>query len=120
MLRTLDLILICAMIAAATVTYQIKHKAEEKLGEVRRLQAAIRLQEETIDLLKADWSLLSQPSRIQRLTEEFADQLHLEPIRPQQMASPNELPGRASDFAPKVAEGNEAAVDSIETGSVTQ
>lgn len=121
MLRTLDIILICAMVAAATITYRIKHNAEEKLGEVRRLEATIRLQEETIDLLKADWALLSQPSRIQRLTEEFADQLQLEPVRPQQMARPEELPGRASDYAPKIARGNASGnLDRIETGSVAQ
>lgn len=93
MLRTLDVILIAAMIGAATVTYQIKHKAEGKLEEVRRLQAEIKLQENTIDLLKADWSLLNQPSRLERLVEEYADQLQLETIEAVQMAPRSELPG---------------------------
>jgi hypothetical protein len=43
MLRTLDLVLVGAMITAATITYQIKHNAEEKLAQVRELQAAIKL-----------------------------------------------------------------------------
>lgn len=122
MLRTLDVILIGAMIAAATVTYQIKHRAELKLEEVRRLQAEIRLHEDTIDLLNADWSLLNQPARIDRLTKEFAEQLKLEPILPTQMATPGELPGRAADFAPEVPEvaGEGKPDDKIKTGSVTQ
>lgn len=116
MLRTLDLVLVGAMIAAATITYQIKHQAEEKLAEVRELQAEISLQEETIDLLEADWSLLNQPSRLQRLSRAFEAELGLRPIEPQQMAEPDELPGRASDFEPQVAES--ASDAELTTGSV--
>ena len=98
MMRTLDLVLVGAMIAAATVTYQIKHAAEGKLEEVRELQAQITLQEETIDLLEADWSLLNQPSRLQRLSTAFEAELGLKPIEPWQMAEPDELPGRGERF----------------------
>lgn len=116
MLRTLDVVLVGAMIAAATVTYQIKHDAEAKLSEVRELQAEIRLQEETIDLLEADWSLLNQPSRLQRLSTAFEAELGLKPIEPAQMARPGELAAKASDFAPLVAEdGSDTA---LTTGSV--
>ena len=116
MLRTLDLVLVGAMIAAATITYQIKHAAEEKQAEVHDLRAEIRLQEETIDLLEADWSLLNQPSRLQRLSTAFEAELGLNPIAPEQMAEPDELPGRASDFEPQVAE---SATDAeLTTGSV--
>ncbi|MEP3435710.1 MAG: hypothetical protein ABJN75_02820 [Hoeflea sp.] len=116
MLRTLDLVLVGAMIAAATVTYQIKHAAENKLEQVRELQAKIKLQEETIDLLEADWSLLNQPSRLQRLSTAFEAELGLKPIEPTQMAQPDELPGRASDFEAEVAENRTDA--SLTTGSV--
>lgn len=118
MLRTLDLLLIGAMIAAATVTYQIKHTVEEKQSQMRELQAEIRLQEETIDLLEADWSLLNQPSRLQRLSTAFEAELGLKPIAPTQMAQPEELPGRASDFEPLIADG--AADADLTTGSVEQ
>lgn len=118
MLRTLDVVLIAAMIGAATVTYQIKHRAEDKLDEVHRLQAAIKLQKDTIDLLEADWSLLNQPPRLERLTREYSEQLGLETITPLQMARPEEIPGYASEFAPEVAEGETAPDTSLTTGSV--
>ena len=118
MMRTFDLVLVGAMIAAATVTYQIKHAAEEKLSQVRELQAEIKLQEETIDLLEADWSLLNQPSRLQRLSKAFESELGLKSIEPEQMAQPDELPGRASDFEPQIAEGGPDA--ELTTGSVQQ
>lgn len=116
MLRTVDLVLVCAMIAAATLTYQIKHAAEVKLSVVRELQAEIKLQEETIDLLEADWSLLNQPARLQRLATAFEEELNLKIIEAAQMAPPGELPGRASDFEPQIAEGQADAA--LTTGSV--
>ena len=47
------------MIAAATVTYQIKHRRRSKLEEGRELQAQITLQEETSTSWKPTWSLFS-------------------------------------------------------------
>ncbi len=52
MLRTFDIVLIVVMTAAATVTYTIKHRAELKLEEVQRLEAEIKLEKDTIDLLQ--------------------------------------------------------------------
>ncbi|PWV99256.1 hypothetical protein DFR52_104549 [Hoeflea marina] len=121
MLRTLDLIMISAMIAAAAFTYQVKHEAEDKLEQVRKLQAAIRLQEATIDLLEADWSLLNQPSRLQSLSTAYEAELKLKPMAPSQMAGKDELPGAASEFAPVVADDATGQPDAdIKTGSVAQ
>lgn len=131
MLRTLDIVLIVIMTAAATVTYTIKHKAENKLEEVRRLDAAIKLEEDTIDLLKADWALLTQPNRLERLVTVFAADLQLAPTPSTQLARPEELPMLKADLPPeedkkakdKTAADNIAAVieaDNIETGSVAR
>ncbi len=100
MLRTLDVVLIVIMTAAATVTYTIKHKAENKLEEVRRLDAAIKLEEDTIDLLKADWALLTQPNRLERLVTVFAADLQLAPTPSTQLAQPEELPMLRADLPP--------------------
>lgn len=106
MLRAFDLLLIGSMVVAATITYQIKHRADEKLQEVRRLQAEIKLEKDTIDLLKADWALLSQPSRLRKLVEAFNDELKLEPTQPTQLARPSELPMFRSQLPqPEVADG---------------
>ncbi len=63
MLRTFDIILIGLMITAAAVTYKIKHDAENQMAQVNKLQRMITDEKDTIDLLKADWSLLTQPNR---------------------------------------------------------
>jgi hypothetical protein len=92
MLRSFDLILIGVMTATAVVTYSIKHAAELKLEEVRRLETEIRLEHDTIDLLKADWALLTQPNRLHRLINVYQSELELVPTAPTQLAMPNELP----------------------------
>ena len=127
MLRTLDIVLIVIMTAAATVTYTIKHRAENKREEVRRLDAAIKLEEDTIDLLKADWALLTQPNRLERLVAVFAADLQLAPTPPTQLARPEELPMLKADLPPpeedKKAKDGVAAVieaDNIKTGSVAR
>ena len=120
MLRSYDVLLISAMIGAAALTYQIKHRAEEKLDEVMRLEVEIRQQEDTIDLLKADWALLNQPARLETLTKAFSEELGLQTITPEQMAPAEELPGfPVKDPGSPAIAGEPAAADAnIQTGSV--
>lgn len=92
MLRTTDVAMILMMTAAATVTYSIKHRAELKLDDVRKLESDIRLEKDTIDLLKADWALLTQPNRLQRLVAAYQADLQLVPTASTQLAQPTELP----------------------------
>ncbi|MGD9476200.1 UNVERIFIED_ORG: hypothetical protein LHK14_15345 [Roseateles sp. XES5] len=131
MFRTLDVVMIAVMTAAATVTYSIKHQAENKLEEVRKLDAEIKLEEDTIDLLKADWALLTQPNRLNRLVKTFEADLKLVPTESTQLAQPNELPMRTDELPAlepakdeKVADGAKknkkkaSGTDAIQTGSV--
>ncbi len=131
MFRTFDAILVVVMTAAATVTYTIKHKAENKLDEVRKLDAEIQLEEHTIDLLRADWALLTQPARLNRLVTAFEGDLKLVPTESTQLAQPNELPMPTAELpaveeepkdAEKVAKAKGApkSTDNIKTGSVAR
>ncbi|WP_426122694.1 cell division protein FtsL [Pararhizobium sp. PWRC1-1] len=132
MLRSFDIVLIVVMTAAATVTYTIKHQAENKLEEVRKLEAGIKLEEDTIDLLRADWALLTQPNRLEKLVGVYQQDLQLSPTDPTQLARPEELPMLKADLPPPadvleamgLAKGNGKPkkpvvdTDDIATGSV--
>lgn len=124
MLRTTDIVMVVIMTAAATVTYSIKHRAELKLEEVRKIEADIRLEKDTIDLLKADWALLTQPNRLQRLIAAYQGELQLVPTASTQLAQPMELPMLKADVPPLTPEQLEAlkkkglAVASASEGSV--
>jgi hypothetical protein len=127
------------MTMAAAATYTIKHRAEDKLDEVRRLEAEIRLEKDTIDLLRADWSLLTQPNRLQQLITAYQTELQLVPTESTQLAQPVELPmlkaelpifdaadsdqdGKVSPKEAKTFAANKAAAeaDTMSTGSVVK
>ncbi len=77
MLKTFDIIMIVVMVSAAAVTYRIKANSEEQLRQVHKLERQIANEEDSIDLLKADWSLLTQPSRIEKLVKAHDSELGL-------------------------------------------
>ena len=140
MLRTLDIILIVIMTAVAAVTYTIKHQAELKLEEVRKLEAEIKLERDTIDLLRADWALLTQPARLQKLIAAYQGELQLVPTESTQLTQASELPmlkadlpvfdpadkdkdGKVSDkeakaYAKQIVADVDDVADKIKTGSV--
>ncbi|WP_315923882.1 hypothetical protein [Mesorhizobium sp. SP-1A] len=124
MFRTSDIILIAVMVSAAAMTYAVKRDAEEQQTKVRQLQAQIRTEEDTINLLKADWSLLTQPARLQRLVEKYQAQLKLEPVDPHQIVQIQDLPMKSLTIedltgGPVAAAGKEATgKDAIVTGAV--
>lgn len=121
MFKTVDLIIIGLMAAVAAMTFHIKHQTDMQLEQIERLEAAIRLEENTIDLLEADWSLLVQPSRLQNLVELHNGELGLQVAEPHQIVRPEELPARVLDLPDPETERVAHAVDrETQTGSVGQ
>ncbi|OWV74092.1 hypothetical protein ATY75_07300 [Rhizobium sp. N122] len=118
MLKTFDLVLIGVMTATAAVTYTIKHRAELKLEEVHRLEAEIKLEEDTIDLLKADWALQSQPNRLERLVKAYDDELQLQPTQSTALVHAKELPMLKSEVpVPDVTEAKASAKGATEASA---
>ena len=127
MFRTTDIVLIAMMVGAAGFTYTTKHAAEAELNKLRSLEAAIRFEEETIDVLKADWSLLTQPMRLQKLVETYQNELQLVPVESHQFATIDELPDRQltiedlmNGTPDMMVEDDGATIDNTITSGVTQ
>jgi hypothetical protein len=124
--RTSDIVLIAVMVSAAAFTYKTKHEAEDQLSVVRKLEAQIRFEEDTTDLLRADWSLLTQPSRLQKLSEIYQAELLLQPIEAHQFVGLAELPAKPveiQDFSSQRLGGmaeSEVPIDQTATGAVIQ
>ena len=115
------MVLIAVMVCAAGFTYMTKHDAEAELSKLRQLEAAIRFEEETIDVLRADWSLLTQPARLQKLAETYREELHLVPVEAHQIASVDELPQRPlriEDIVEDAMAEAEGPIDGLATGSI--
>jgi hypothetical protein len=120
MLRTLDVALIVIMIAAAAVTYRIKQHAEQKTVAIRELHHRIAEEKDSIKLLKAEWSLLTEPSRLQKLVDLYHSELDLDPVEPTQFGSFRDLPERPVKVPDVKPTGNVADMppDDVMTGSV--
>ena len=120
MMRIVNIVLVVLMLGAATWTYNVKHAAQRDIAEIHSLEQRIKAEKDTISLLKADWAYLSQPARLQELSDLYAEELQLRPTEPEQVVHPNELPA-----APEVPAGDGIAEiiagempDSMTTGSV--
>lgn len=100
MRRLLNLVLVGLMVAGAAYTFEIKRRAEVAAEKVVKLERQILREKETIELLEADVSVLTQPSRLQELTERHAAELQLEPLKVDQVISLQELPNRPLDLSP--------------------
>ena len=131
MIRTTDIALFTLMIAAAAGTYKIKAEANGKQREIVRIEKQIAFEEDTIDLLEADWAMLTQPERLQKLVEKHASELALQPIEARQVVSVQDVPEKgavpdddviAETIAKMAKEKGEAVeeTDETETGSVEE
>lgn len=120
MFRTLDIIMIGALIAGAAWTFKVKYDSELAVERVARLERRLQLEREAIDILKADWSLLTSPGRLEKLAERYRDELHLEAVKPEQVGSLDEIPDRSAiageskdDFAAAAAPDRSTVTGSV-------
>jgi len=84
MLRFVNICLVLALVALAYVIYEGKYEAralDEDIGDLRK---DIETERDAVAVLRAEWSLLNRPERIERLAEKH---LKLAPARPQQLVT---------------------------------
>lgn len=119
--RSIDILMVAVLIASVVWTFKVKHDSREELARIATLNKQIEAEENRVGLLKSDWSLLTSPSRLEKLVKHYGGQLELKPIEPAQLADENSLPGFKR---PEVILGNEtddgfAGIDNgIKTGGI--
>ncbi|WP_373236234.1 cell division protein FtsL [Cohaesibacter celericrescens] len=94
MSRLTNFLLFFLVLIGAFWLYQVKHEAQEEEKKIATLEKQISAEKEALLLLKAEWSYLNRPQRVQRLVERFSDQLHLKAVDPHQIGSAADLPER--------------------------
>jgi hypothetical protein len=90
-MRILHLLVIGILVFAAAYVYRIKMESTVRTERVLRLQADIREQRDAIAALRAEWTRLDAPLRLQGLVERH---LPLKPINATQYDSLKNLPER--------------------------
>ena len=100
MIRWFDAALVGMMVATASVTFWIKHDSRRIASEIAALERQIGAEQTTMELQNAEWSLLTQPDRLQVLVEEHGEDLGLRPAEAEQFVTLKELEAVLDDAAP--------------------
>ncbi len=97
--RTLNLLLVLAMITGAVLTYNLKYEAETAARGVNDLRNQVDQARMSISALRAEWASLDQPGRLQGLVERHQAALNLAPFQTNQAVAIEDIPMR-QDAAP--------------------
>jgi hypothetical protein len=95
-MRIIHLLVIGVLVFAAAYVYRIKMESTARTERVLRLHADVREQRDAIAALRAEWSRLDAPVRLQGLAERH---LTLKPIAANQYDQLKNLPERPPSFA---------------------
>ena len=95
-MRIIHLLVIGALLFAASYVYRIKMDSTARVERVLRLHAEIREQRDAIATLRAEWAKLDAPLRLQGLADRH---LTLKPLSATQYDSLKNLPERPPSFA---------------------
>jgi hypothetical protein len=95
-MRLLNIMVIGALVLAASFVYKIKFDSTLQAERVAKLRGEIRRERDAVALLRAEWAKLDTPGRIQVLAKRH---LPLRPIEPTQFESFDRLPERPPTVA---------------------
>ena len=96
-LRLLHLIMVAALVLAAADVYRIKFDSTRQAEHLAQLRGEVRRERDAIGALRAEWSELDAPKRIQALARRH---LPLKPIEINQYDTLDHLPERPLDIVP--------------------
>ena len=95
MLRFINICLVLGLVALACVIYHVKYQARGLDVDIKALNGQIDEERDAIAVLRAEWSLLNRPERIERLAQKH---LKLAPAKPVQIVTLDKVTDR--DFDP--------------------
>ncbi len=96
-MRLLNIMVIGALILAASLVYKIKFNSTLQAERVAKLAGELRRERDAVAALRAEWAKLDSPGRIQGLASRH---LALRPILPTQFDSLDRLPDRPPAVQP--------------------
>jgi cell division protein FtsL len=96
-LRILHIVVLAALVLAAADVYKIKYESTLQAERVGKLRTEIRREQDTIAALRAEWSRLERPDRVQALAQRH---LKLRSLDPRQLDALDRLPERPAELVP--------------------
>ena len=115
MMRLVNVCVIAVLVLAAAHVYKIKFESIRQAERLAKLRTEVRNEREAIATLRAEWSRLDNPARIQQLA---ARHLALKPVEPRQFDRFDHLPERAPE--PHPPDGSEPIDLLIEQAQISE
>jgi cell division protein FtsL len=120
MLRLLHIGVVVALVFAAADVYKIKFESTLQVERAAKLRSEIRKERDAVAALRAEWTELDRPERIEQLARQHSS---LRPIDTSQFDQLDRLPDRPVEIVPSIgALAGEAGpgTDERPTGSASQ
>jgi len=95
--RLLHVFVLAALVLAAADVYKIKYESTLQAERVAKLRAEVRREQDMIANLKAEWSKLDRPDRLQELAIRH---LPLKPVETRQFDPLDRLPEKPAQLVP--------------------
>ena len=95
--RFLHVVVLAALVLAAADVYKLKYESTLQAEKVSKLRADVRREQDAIASLRAEWSKLDRPDRLQELARRH---LTLKPVDARQFDTLDRLPERPVELVP--------------------
>jgi hypothetical protein len=92
MLRFLNIVAIVALIGSAVYAYSIKYQTSFQAEQILKMKHEITAERNAIAVLRAEWSFLTRPERLQQLSDRYLD---LQQLTVNQIVSASVIPDKA-------------------------
>jgi cell division protein FtsL len=89
MLRVLNVVAILALVGSAVYAYSIKYQTILRAELITKMKHKVKAEQDAIAVLRAEWSFLTRPERIQQLADAHLD---LKPLAVGQIVAAQSLP----------------------------
>lgn len=93
MLRLLNILAICVLVGSAVYAYSIKYQTSYRAEQIAKTRLEIKAERDAIAVLRADWSYMTRPERLQPLADKYLPELAR--LQVTQLVSPQSLPQKA-------------------------
>jgi cell division protein FtsL len=89
MLRFLNVAAILALVGSAVYAYSIKYQTILRAEQITKMKHKVKAEQDAIAVLRAEWSFLTRPERVQQLADAHLD---LKPLAVGQIVAAQSLP----------------------------
>ncbi|WP_341760349.1 cell division protein FtsL [Candidatus Endowatersipora endosymbiont of Watersipora subatra] len=91
MIRVTHILMMGSVLIVTIWTYGIKHESKQSAKTLVRLRGELAKQNTKISLLEADWAIMTNPDRLEKIAKKFQSQLQLQAIQSNQIIQLDEL-----------------------------